>query len=91
MTTQAENERLDDLEQAVAHCAELIRHMGQTLSWSSAGQRLNNPPPHILKAQQDLQDWFVRTDIRRMERFNSHIERINGLDEAQQAHRENSD
>jgi hypothetical protein len=57
--------RLDELEQAVADCAELIRHMGQTLSWSAAGQGLNDPPEYVRGAQRRLKAWHAATEDRR--------------------------
>ena len=49
-----QEERLADLEQAVMDLGELVRHIGQTLSWSTAGQGLNDTPQFIRECQRRL-------------------------------------
>lgn len=44
-------DRIARLEDVLIDVAGLLRDMGQTLSWSTAGQRLNNPGQVVRDAQ----------------------------------------
>ena len=54
------DERLMDMETALGNMATLIHHLGQTLSWSSCGQRLNHPPEPIKRAQREISAWHKK-------------------------------
>lgn len=53
-------QRVEALERCVCDLAEQVRFIGQTMSWSSAGARLNNPPYYIRDGQLRIKAWFER-------------------------------
>ena len=59
------DDRIADLEQAFMDLSELVRHIGQTLSWSVAGQALNDPPLFIRDCQKRLKDLHLKLKPRR--------------------------
>ncbi len=68
MSQRPIEQRLDDIEGAISDLATLIRHMGQELSWSSAGQSLNRPPQWIKDAQKRIAQLHNTVNEERLER-----------------------
>ena len=59
-----ESDRIADLEQAVMDLSELVRHIGETLSWSAAGKGLNDPPLFIRACQKRLKALHLKLNSR---------------------------